>query len=34
MGLLEQGLNRAGISIYTTEEEVDRVLEGVALIAG
>jgi cysteine desulfurase family protein (TIGR01976 family) len=33
MGLLEQGLNRAGISIYTTEEEVDRVLEGVALIA-
>jgi cysteine desulfurase family protein (TIGR01976 family) len=34
LGVMDQGLNRAGISIYTTEEEVDRVIEGVALIAG
>lgn len=34
LGLAEQGLNRAGISIYTTQEEVDRVVEGVARIAG
>jgi len=34
LGLKEQGLARAGIAIYTTEEEVDRVVEGVGRIAG
>jgi len=34
LGLKEQGLVRAGIAIYTTEEEVDRVVEGVGRIAG
>jgi cysteine desulfurase family protein (TIGR01976 family) len=34
LGLVERGFNRAGICIYTTQEEVDRVIEGVALIAG
>jgi len=33
LGLREQGLVRAGVSIYTTEEEVDRVLNGVDAIA-
>jgi cysteine desulfurase family protein (TIGR01976 family) len=34
LGLKKQGLIRAGISLYTTEEEVDRVVRGVARIAG
>ncbi len=33
LGLLLQGMVRAGISIYTTWEEVDRVVEGVAAVA-
>lgn len=28
------GMARAGIGLYTTEEEVDRVIEGVSVIAG
>lgn len=34
LGMKEDGLVRAGISIYTTSEEVDRVVEGVTRIAG
>jgi selenocysteine lyase/cysteine desulfurase len=34
LGLRAQGLVRAGISIYTTEEEVDRLIRGVDRIAG
>jgi len=34
LGLRAQGLVRAGISIYTTEEEVDRLILGVDRIAG
>jgi cysteine desulfurase family protein (TIGR01976 family) len=34
LGLREQGLVRAGVSIYTTEEEVDRLVDGVESIAG
>lgn len=34
LGMQEEGLVRAGISIYTTREEVDRVVEGVSRIAG
>jgi cysteine desulfurase family protein (TIGR01976 family) len=33
LGLRKQGLVRAGVSIYTTEEEVDRLVEGVESIA-
>ncbi len=33
LGLQERGLVRAGISIYTTEKEVDRLVEGVERIA-
>jgi cysteine desulfurase family protein (TIGR01976 family) len=33
LGLREQGLVRAGISIYTTKEEVDRLVRGVEEIA-
>jgi len=33
LGLRPHGVTRAGISIYTTEEEVDRVVEGVARIS-
>lgn len=33
LGLRPYGMVRAGISIYTTEEEVDRALEGVERIA-
>lgn len=33
LGLAEQGVVRAGISLYTTPEEVDRLLEGVARLA-
>ena len=33
LGLEEQGLVRVGCACYTTEEEVERVLEGVAAIA-
>jgi selenocysteine lyase/cysteine desulfurase len=29
LGLDPEGAIRAGISLYTTEDEVDRVLEGV-----
>jgi cysteine desulfurase family protein (TIGR01976 family) len=32
LGLRPHGMVRAGISIYTTEEEVDRVIEGVGRI--
>lgn len=34
LGLRDQGLVRAGISIYTTEEEIDRLIQGVERIAG
>ena len=34
LGLSPHGLVRAGVSIYTTDEEVDRVVEGVERIAG
>ena len=34
LGLREQGFVRAGVSIYTTEEEVDRLVDGVESIAG
>lgn len=34
LGLTQRGLVRAGISIYTTAQEVDRVIEGVDGIAG
>ena len=34
LGMQEKGLVRAGISIYTTREDVDRVVEGVSRIAG
>jgi len=33
LGKAEEGLVRAGISAYTTEEEVDRLVEGVSRIA-
>lgn len=33
LGLKEQGLVRAGMALYTTEEEVDRLVEGVDRIA-
>lgn len=33
LGMSEEGLVRAGISLYTTREEVDRVVEGVARLA-
>ncbi len=33
-GLQPHGMARAGIGLYTTEEEVDRLLEGVGAIAG
>jgi len=32
-GVSEQGLVRAGISLYTTDEEVDRLLAAVERIA-
>jgi len=32
-GLMPLGMARAGIGIYTTEEEVDRVVEGVRVMA-
>ena len=34
LGLKKEGMVRAGISLYTTEEEVDRVIEGLTKIAG
>jgi cysteine desulfurase family protein (TIGR01976 family) len=34
LNLLPEGLVRAGCACYTTVEEVDRLLEGVGLIAG
>ncbi len=34
LGLQPEGMVRAGICIYTTQEEVDRVLEGVEAISG
>lgn len=34
LGLGAQGLVRAGISLYTTEEEVDRLIRGVDRVAG
>lgn len=34
LGRHPDGMVRAGISIYTTPEEVDRVVEGVGIIAG
>ncbi len=34
LGLTKQGLVRAGIALYTTQEEIDRVVEGVEMIAG
>ena len=33
LGLRPHGVVRAGVSIYTTEEEVDRVVEGIGRIA-
>lgn len=33
LGVAEQGLVRAGISLYTTDEEIERLLEGVREIA-
>ena len=33
LGLTDEGLVRAGCAIYTTPEEIDRLLEGVATIA-
>jgi cysteine desulfurase family protein (TIGR01976 family) len=33
LGLKEEGMVRAGISLYTTDEEIDRVIEGLASIA-
>ncbi len=33
-GLTDQGLIRAGCACYTTEDEVDRLLEGVTALAG
>jgi cysteine desulfurase family protein (TIGR01976 family) len=33
LGLAEAGLVRAGCAIYTTPDEIDRLLEGVAIIA-
>jgi cysteine desulfurase family protein (TIGR01976 family) len=33
-GLQPHGMVRAGIGLYTTEEEVDRLVEGVGVIAG
>jgi selenocysteine lyase/cysteine desulfurase len=33
LGLTEEGMVRAGVSLYTTEEEVDRVIEGLASMA-
>ena len=33
LGLAEEGLVRAGCAIYTTPDEVERLLEGVAVIA-
>jgi selenocysteine lyase/cysteine desulfurase len=34
LGLTDRGLVRAGISLYTTTEEVDRLIGGVGRIAG
>jgi selenocysteine lyase/cysteine desulfurase len=34
LGLKDRGLVRAGISLYTTAEEVDRLIDGVGRIAG
>ncbi len=34
LGLRPHGMVRAGVSIYTTEEEVDRVVEGIERIVG
>jgi selenocysteine lyase/cysteine desulfurase len=33
LGLTEEGLLRAGCACYTTEEEIDRLLEGVSELA-
>ena len=33
LGLEEQGLVRAGCACYTTEHEVDRLIEGVQSLA-
>jgi selenocysteine lyase/cysteine desulfurase len=33
LGVRSQGLVRAGISVYTTAEEVDRLIEGVSVVA-
>jgi len=33
LGLSDEGLLRAGCGIYTTEEEIDRLIEGVAELA-
>jgi selenocysteine lyase/cysteine desulfurase len=33
LGHAEDGLIRAGCAIYTTEDEIERLLEGVALAA-
>src|SRR5262249_58971701 len=33
LGHAEDGLVRAGCAVYTTEDEVDRLLEGVASVA-
>ena len=33
LGLADAGLVRAGCAIYTTREEIDRLLEGVAALA-
>jgi selenocysteine lyase/cysteine desulfurase len=29
LGLNDQGLVRVGCSVYTTEEEIDRIIDGV-----
>jgi selenocysteine lyase/cysteine desulfurase len=31
---LHEGLVRAGCACYTTEEEIDRLIEGVAQLSG
>lgn len=33
LGLAEAGLVRAGCAIYTTPDEIDRLLEGVAAVS-
>jgi selenocysteine lyase/cysteine desulfurase len=34
LGLSDEGLVRAGCAIYTTSDEIDRLVDGVRSIAG